>query len=61
MIDACKAAKLHARKTLDDAELIGKLKHVHSTFSVGFGRYWSWAEQHVRMKKAMQPLGCLGD
>ena len=76
MIDACKAAKVQfmdntmfvhnkrqdaMRKILDDGELFGQLKHVHSTFSIGVGLDESWAEQNIRMKKALEPLGCLGD
>ena len=49
------------RKILDDTEKFGRVKHVHSIFSIDLGNDESWAKNNIRMKKSLEPLGCLGD
>lgn len=76
MIDACKAQgvqfmdntmfvhntrQLAMRRVLDDVEHFGRVKHVQSTFSIDLGNNESWAKDNIRMKKSLEPLGCLGD
>lgn len=76
MIDACKsqgvqfmdntmfvhnARQLAMRKILDDSERFGRVKHVQSTFSIDLGNDENWAKNNIRMKKSLEPLGCLGD
>lgn len=49
------------RKVLDDPELFGTLKHVASSFSIPMATEAEWAKSNIRMKKATEPLGALGD
>eukprot|EP00931_Biecheleriopsis_adriatica_P115253 TRINITY_DN9106_c0_g1_i2.p1 TRINITY_DN9106_c0_g1~~TRINITY_DN9106_c0_g1_i2.p1 ORF type:complete len:365 (+),score=88.98 TRINITY_DN9106_c0_g1_i2:72-1166(+) len=76
IVDACKQAGVqlmdntmfvhHSRQGLmrsaiDDGEVFGPVKHVHSTFSIPFGNDPNWARDNVRMQQSLEPLGCLGD
>mmetsp|Transcript_30200 Transcript_30200/g.56633 ORF Transcript_30200/g.56633 Transcript_30200/m.56633 type:complete len:349 (-) Transcript_30200:141-1187(-) len=76
MIDACREAGVQfmdntmfvhnsrqeaMKKVLGDAEMFGNLKHVHSTFSIDCADNEDWASGNIRMQKALEPLGCLGD
>ena len=76
LIDACKSQGVQfmentmfvhntrqfaMRKTLDDTEKFGRVKHVHSTFCLEHGNNETWAKNNIRMKKSLEPLGCLGD
>ena len=53
--------QLAMKKIMDDAETFGRVKHVTSTFSIDLGLMESWATENIRMKKSLEPLGCLGD
>jgi len=46
---------------LDDTELFGTIKHVASSFSIPMANEPEWAKGNIRMKKATEPLGALGD
>lgn len=75
IIDACKSqgvqfmdntmfvhnARQGIMKTILEDSEFGKVKHVHSTFSIDLGNDESWAAGNIRMKKSLEPLGCLGD
>ena len=76
MIEACKNAGvqfmdntmfLHnirqsaVRNVLKDGDMFGDLRHVHSTFSIDCANDEAWASENIRMKKSLEPLGCLGD
>jgi len=76
IIEACKAAglqfmdntmfvhnkrQLAMNKILDDVETFGRVKHVQSNFSIDLGLNEAWAANNIRMKKSLEPLGCLGD
>jgi len=50
------------RKVLDDPEFFGTLKHVSSSFSVPLAATMpELFKDNIRMKKATEPLGALGD
>eukprot|EP00933_Yihiella_yeosuensis_P081231 TRINITY_DN94796_c0_g1_i1.p1 TRINITY_DN94796_c0_g1~~TRINITY_DN94796_c0_g1_i1.p1 ORF type:complete len:600 (+),score=127.64 TRINITY_DN94796_c0_g1_i1:69-1868(+) len=76
VIDACKNAgvqfmdntmfmhneRLEAmKKVIDDQESFGSLRHVNSTFTIPFGNDESWAKDNIRLNRALEPLGALGD
>lgn len=39
---------------------IGVVKHVSSAFSIDLGLLEAWARDNIRMKRSLEPLGCLG-
>ncbi|OLP86761.1 putative oxidoreductase [Symbiodinium microadriaticum] len=76
MIDACRAAGvqfmdntmfLHnarqdsIKSVLSDGGMFGDLRHVDSTFSIDCANDEAWAADNIRMKRSLEPLGCLGD
>lgn len=76
VIDACKDAgvqfmdntmfmhneRLEAmNKVLQDTESFGEVKHVTSSFTIPFGNDEEWAKANIRTKRALEPLGSLGD
>ena len=76
MIDACREAgvqfmdntmfvhnerQVALRGVLNDGDIFGQLRHVHSTFSIDCAKDEAWASGNIRMKKSLEPLGCLGD
>jgi len=77
IIDACKANGvqfmdntmfMHSgrfgamRKVLDDSELFGVPRHVVSCFTIPLGATDDeFKTGNIRLKKDMEPLGCLGD
>lgn len=75
IIDACRKAgvqfmdntmfmhneRLTAMRKVMDSDSFGAVSHVVTGFTLPFGNDEDWAKGNIRMSRATEPLGCLGD